>query len=144
MRRKSMDLFPWDCIKLILLSCLIVWMGMSTCVYAQDCGVDPCPGTTPAIWPDRSAPLGDTSRILGWNLDPYTTYEIVVSPPGAEGVSWDMIITDGEGDLLKTPYSYLVPDIPGIYEVKVFAYPWNGNLEAEPVAMTTFYNWAIK
>lgn len=143
-------------LKLILLFGLILGMGLTPALDAKDCGVDPCPGTSPAVWPHRSAPLGDTVRILGWNLDAGTAYDIVIIRPdgaivtgdgsgvcasGAEDC-WDTVTTDNAGELLQSAYSYVVGDVPGVYQVLVYASPWSGDLNEIPIASTNFFKWA--
>jgi len=142
MRRKLKTFSVRGSRKLILLAVLIFGMGLATSMYAAtDCGTDPCPGTLPNIWPERSAPLGDIIRILGWNLEPSTEYNIVFMGPDGTMESWETVITDVEGDLLKTPYSTLVPILPGVYQVNLYTPDWNGDLNAIPIATTTFLKW---
>jgi hypothetical protein len=107
---------------------------------AGDCG-GPCPGTLPAIWPDRSAPIGDIVTIYGWNLAPETTYTIAVIEPGSGAVRSEAITTDAEGTLLTTPYTYMVGDQPlGVYEVRLYDASWGGDTAVAPIAATTFYH----
>jgi hypothetical protein len=108
----------------------------------KDCGPDPCPGTSPAIWPERSAPLGETIRILGWNLDSSTGYQMVVIQPDGIDFSIGSVTTNQEGDLLinPLPYVYVVPESSGLFEVRIYASSWSGDLDQGPIASTTFYN----
>lgn len=137
MRSKSKYSFACTGFKLILLICVICGMMLVNKIYAQECGTATCPN----IWPERSAPLGDTIRILGWYLEPSTGYDFVIIGPDGLEASRDTVITDDEGELLETAYSYVVPEVSGIYQVKVYASPWSGNLNEEPIATTDFYKW---
>ena len=107
---------------------------------AGDCGAVPCPGTLPAIWPDRSAPLGDTITIYGWNFAPATAYVIAVIDPDL-GIYSDVVTTDAEGTLLDTPYTYIVGDQPtGVYVVRLYGAAWGGDTTEAPIAATTFFH----
>jgi len=142
MTRKSKTFSVRGGLKLILLVGFIVGMGLATYMYAAtDCTYDACPGMLPDIWPHQSAALGDTIRILGWNLDPYTEYNVVVMGPDGTLQSVESVTTDAEGDLIESPYSYLVPHMAGLYQVNLFASNWNGDLSAVPIATTTFFKW---
>ena len=137
----------WNGLSLILMSIFLVGTCLATYCYAEDvpkdCGLEPCPGTSPAIWPERSAPLGETIRILGWNLDPSAGYQMVVILPDGSDFSIGSVTTNQEGDLLidPLPYLYVVPGTSGLYEVRIYASSWNGDLDQWPIATTTFYNW---
>jgi hypothetical protein len=125
---------------LLLLLILPVLPWASAALEAGDCGLAPCPGTLPAIWPDRTAPLGDTVTIYGWNLAPETGYMIAVIDP-EDGVYSDVATTDAEGGLLGQPFTYVVGDRPtGTYEVRLYEASWSGDTGATPIAATTFYH----
>ena len=96
-------------------------------------------------------------RILGWNLQPGTNYQVVVLKPDGQTIpSLPIVTTDGEGDFLGDDY-HLTPEERavltsgqphvvstdtsenGTYEVRVYVEPWSGSLEDVPVASTTFF-----
>jgi hypothetical protein len=121
---------------------------------AQGCGtvnLSPCPGTLPAIWPDRSAALNNATLIFGWNLQPLTDYQMVIVRPD-RSVESDVVRTDEEGDLLGdnvrddgqtwgSPYQYVAAaDALGIYQVRAYVFPWSGDLNEPAVTTTTFYH----
>jgi len=113
--------------------------GTTLAQSAKDCGGIPCPGTSPAIWPDRSAAVNYTIQIFGWNLAPQGNYDIVVVAPDAS-VSWAPVTADVAGELLSAPYTHEVGSTLGIYEVRLYALPWSGDLNQAPVAATTFFH----
>jgi hypothetical protein len=122
----------------LLLFVLLAIVGPSI-PEAGDCG-GPCPGTLPAIWPDRSAPLGDTVTIYGWNLTPETTYLVTVVDP-ENGVATAPVVTDQEGSLFGQPFTYIVGDrAVGEYAVRLDGADWNGDLGVPALATTTFQN----
>jgi hypothetical protein len=147
----------WSPRALTLAGLFVLAAGLPQAVLAaEDCGDSPCPGTQPAIWPDRSATLDDgVIRILGWNLLPQTPYDVVIVLPGESAVAYGPVFTDAEGDLLGNdynlppeeaalltegqPYSYVAdPALTGVYEVRIYAEAWGGDLAEVPVATTTF------
>lgn len=116
---------------------------------AVDCGLEPCPGTLPAIWPHPSKTAGDSVRILGWNLDPAGTYEIVIVQPDGLALASGTVTTDPEGDILGRyegadgqPFVCAppIPILEGTYQVRLYPYPWSRSLEDIPVAATSFYH----
>ncbi len=128
-----------------VLGCLIVAIfffatpDTSLAQGAKDCGGVPCPGTSPAIWPDRSAAVNYTIQIFGWNLTPQGDYDIVVVAPDASA-SWAPVTADVAGELLSAPYTHVVGSTLGTYEVRLYASPWGGDLNQAPVAATTFFH----
>ena len=145
----------------LLAAGLALGMGWASIgLAAEDCGASPCPGTLPAIWPQRSATIGNTMSILGWNLAPNEEYQIVVVAPDNESIIWnaeEFVVTDEEGDFLGDeydlppeeaatlpgrPHQIFLDDLSaeGTYEVRAYLYLWNGDLEEPPVATTTFYH----
>jgi hypothetical protein len=110
-------------------------------------------GIAPAIWPDRSAPLGNASQIFGWNFGSQQSLDLVVirpdgkilkgdgleSCPGGAPSCWDTVAADADGGVLQDPYTYLVGSVFGLYEVRAYASPWSGSLAEPPIAATSFF-----
>lgn len=130
-------------------------LAMSWPVSGKDCGLDPCPGTAPTIWPDRSATIDNTMRILGWNLLPETDYQIIMVLPDGSVMSSGFVTADSEGDILGDEYDLkpeeaarltagqphvceVVPAVTGVYQVRAYRNLWSGNLAEAPIAATTF------
>lgn len=124
----------------VLTSGLILLAGLSVPAFAEkDCGGSPCPGTVPAIWPDRSAAVGNTVTISGWNLAPLASYDVVVVWPDGS-VGWETVTTDAAGELLQAPYRYVVGTVLGTYGVRLYLAPFGGDLSQAPVTETTFFH----
>jgi hypothetical protein len=133
----------------LLIGALVGAALATTAQAAPDCGSEPCPGTLPAIWPHPSKTEGDTVRVLGWNLQPDTAYEVVLVHPDDIPLYSGTITSDAEGDFLGRykgvngqPYLCTVPypAVIGVYQVRLYLSPWSGSLEEVPVAATSFYH----
>jgi hypothetical protein len=124
---------------LSLISAFVIAMGLTTNGYAQD--------GDPGIWPERSAAMANSIRVLGWNLDPLTEYEFVMALPdgsieigGIATTSEDGDLLIDDGDAVGDPLHYAVGDVLGVYEVRAYVFPWTGDPNEAPVAATTFFH----
>ena len=98
-----------------------------------------CKGTVPAIWPERSGYFsGEAVRILGWNLAPDTTYQLIAIPPSGKTVKASPATTDAEGNLPADVARFVAGAKSGIHEVQVHPHPWSASQAGEPVARTAF------
>lgn len=135
-----------------VLGALCCWTALATMLLtAPSAWADP-----EAVWPDRSAPLGPNpaTTISGWNFSALQAFDIIVirpdgtirngdgsdSCPGGAPNCWDTVTADGNGHLLDTPYLYLVGAPLGVYDVRVYASPWSGNLGEPAIATTSFFH----
>jgi hypothetical protein len=100
--------------------------------------------TTPSITTDKAdyAPT-ETVLISGSGFEANTNYYIpVIRPDGTivlgDGTftpGYDSINSDTDGAFL---YEYILDGVFGLYEVRVYDSVWDGDLDQEPIASTTF------
>ena len=110
-----------------------------TAATATAKGFYTCNGTAPAIWPERSGYFsGEAVRILGWNLAPDTTYQLIAIPPSGKTVRADLLTTDAEGNLPADAARFTAGAKPGLYEVQIHPDPWQASQAGEPLARTAF------
>jgi hypothetical protein len=104
----------------------------------------------PFITTDKDEYFSDEIvTITGSGFAPDTYYAVpVVRPDGSivtgDGTftpGWDTVRSDASGAFT---YYYQLDGIPGIYEARVYASPWDGNLATSPVASTTFTDGNVK
>jgi len=85
----------------------------------------------------------ETVTISGGGFASNTHYDVPVIRPdgsivtgdGSETPGWDRRKTDGSGSFT---YLYQLSAMAGTYEVRVYAWPWNGDLNGSPLASVTF------
>ena len=77
-------------------------------------------------------------RILGWNLAPDTTYQLIAIPPSGKTVKASPLTTDAEGNLPADVARFVAGAKSGIHEVQVHPHPWSASQAGEPVARTAF------
>ena len=87
--------------------------------------------------------------ITGGGFAPNTLYDIAVIRPdgsivrgdGSFSCGWDTVQSRGSGSFT---YRYQLDGIVGIYEVRAYSSPWDGNLSEIPLATVTFTDGNVK
>ena len=105
---------------------------------------------TPTVTTDKPD-YGPTEipKIFGLNFVPNTELDVIVLTPKelqkgknlkkkSKKDGWDTLTSEPDGSFFHeyTPFRERV--LGGLYEVRVYNTPWNGKLNEEPLAMTTF------
>jgi hypothetical protein len=139
----------------ILIGGLVLHSSVSLANDCADTDTE-CTSSEPSIWPRQSKSYEDGSMpILGWNLVPDTSYQVVTLPPDGSVPTIAYVTTDSEGDFLGDDYELTqeerdllsagqphvvrtAPTLNGVYEVRIYLDPWTGSLDEAPVASTTF------
>ncbi|HUS82702.1 MAG TPA: hypothetical protein VM013_05545, partial [Dehalococcoidia bacterium] len=65
----------------------------------------------------------------------------IVKGDGTFTPGWDTVRSNAAGAFT---YLYQLDGIPGLYEARVYASPWDGNLSTSPIASTTFTDGNVK
>jgi len=125
-------------------------MAALLCVAGVVLGVRYLAQAAPFITTDKDDYLSnEIVTITGGGFAPDTDYAVpVIRPDGTivkgDGTltpGWDTRRADGVGAFT---YLYQLDGIPGTYEARVYASPWDGNRSATPLARTTFHDGNVK
>jgi hypothetical protein len=129
-------------------------LGLATaallCVAGAVLGVRYLAQAAPFITTDKDEYFSDeVVTITGGGFAPETYYAIpVIRPDGSivkgDGTltpGWDTVHSDASGAFT---YNYQLDGIPGTYEARVYASPWDGDLATSPIARTTFTDGNVK
>jgi hypothetical protein len=123
-------------------------MAALLCVAGAVLGVRYFAQAAPFITPDKSDYFSqETVTISGSGFAPTTRYDIpIIRPDGtivkSNGTAgWDFVDSLADGSFT---YTYQLDGIPGYYEARVYAFPWDGNRSTSPIASTRFHDGNVK
>ena len=125
-------------------------MAALLCVAGVVLGVRYLAQAAPFITTDKDDYLSnEIVTITGGGFAPDTDYAVPVIRPDGTIVKGDGTLTPGWDTRRSNAtgaftYLYQLDGIPGTYEARVYASPWDGNRSATPLARTTFSDGNVK